>query len=126
MIDEDVVIAAADLCARAGAQEFEIGHAGDDETDWWCSAKYRGARVTVEHFAMPDKAAEALAVRLLTGAKCGCGKLVRLGFWGAVAFTKPVMADGKPFPIGQAAAAGQCQWKREGRTWVSECGAGRG
>lgn len=125
-LDGDKVLAAADLCARTGAKTFEIGHAGDDETDWWCSVRFRGARIIVEHYARPDLAAEALAVRVLTGARCRCGKLVKLGEIMALAFTNPVMADGKPFPIEQARKAGVCRWTRKGPRWTSECQAGRG
>jgi hypothetical protein len=68
------------------------------------------------------EAAEALARRLLTGAKCACGKLVALASDHAVAYRVAVLADGSKFTSDQAQAAGLCRWTREGEHWVSACG----
>jgi hypothetical protein len=76
----------------------------------------------VEHHSHPADAAEALALRLLTGARCACGKLVALQAGGALAFRAASLSDGSTFTIEQARAAGQCHWRREGRHWVSGCG----
>jgi hypothetical protein len=122
------VVAAADLVARTGARQFDIGYLHDDvpadKAGWYAIAMYRGGRITTENHAHPADAAEALARRLLTGAKCKCGKLVALDESGAVAFIDPVMTDGTSFPIGTAARAGTCRWRRDGQRWVSACGLG--
>jgi hypothetical protein len=120
------VVAACDLVARTGAREFQIGYLHDDvpteEAGWYAHAQYRGTRITAENQRGPAEAAEALAVRLLTGAKCKCGKLVALNSDGARAFRNPVMSDGSAFPIETAQRVGQCRWRREGEHWVSGCG----
>lgn len=125
--DDDRLVAAADLCGRAGAREFQVGYLHDDvpaaEAGWYAHATYAGARVTAEDHSSPWEAAEALAVRLLTGAKCKCGRLVALSPAGAVAFTKPVMADGSAWTAEAAAAAGQCLWQRQGARWEPGCDA---
>lgn len=122
---EERLIAAVDLVGRTGAKGFEFGHLHDDvpveDADWYAFARYAGARITVEHHRHPVDAAEALAVKLLTGGKCKCGKLVALESDGAVAFRRPVMTDGSAFPIEEARRAGQCLWRRDGRRWVPGC-----
>ena len=121
------VVAAADLVGRTGATGFEIGYLHDDvppeQAAWYAHAQYRGARITAEDHASPGDAAEALAVQLLTGARCKCGRLVRLDADGAFAFRRPVMTDGTTWTAELAAAAGQCKWTRLGARWDSECGA---
>jgi hypothetical protein len=125
-LDEDAVVAAADLIGRTGARGFEIGYLHDDvpvaEQGWYAHAQFRGTRITVEG-AGPVEAAEGLARRLLTGGRCRCGGLVALSDSGAVAFGGR-MADGSDWPLEEAAAAGQCRWTRMGNRWVSACGAG--
>jgi hypothetical protein len=103
----DRIVAAADLVSRMGASQFEIGYIHEDrpmqESAWYAHAQYRGARVIVDEQSSPMDAAEGLARRLLTGARCGCGRKVvmeRLG------------------------KAGECRWRREGAVWVSACGRG--
>ncbi len=125
-VDEKRLFAATDLVTRTGSVGFEIGYLNDDvpaeDADWWAAALYKGARITTEHHKGPVEAAEALAVKLLTGARCKCGKLVNIAGIGAFAFRNPVMADGKPFPVAEAAAAGQCKWEIAGTRWESACG----
>ena len=125
-LDEDALIAAADLIGRTGARGFEIGYLHDDvpvaEQGWYAFAQFQGARVTVEG-AGPVEAAEGLARKLLTGGRCRCGKLVALSDDGAVAFGGR-MTDGSTWTLDEAAAAGQCRWTRMGNRWVSACGAG--
>ncbi len=121
------VIAAVDLVERTGAKQFEIGFLHEDvpveEAGWYAHAQYKGTRITAENQPGPAEAAEALAVRLLTGAKCkGCGKLVALTREGATAFHNPVMSDGSRFTFEEAVRVGQCRWRREGERWVSGCG----
>jgi hypothetical protein len=125
--DADRVRAAFDLAGRAGARFMEVGFARDgvpaDQADWYAHAQFKGARIMSEHHTSPIDAAEGLAVRILTGAKCvGCGKLVSLDGIQAFAFLKPVMADGSKFDIHDALKAGQCHWTRTGSRWSSACG----
>lgn len=126
-LQEDKVVAAADLVGRAGATGFEIGYLYDDvppeQAAWYAHAQYKGARIIAENHPHPADAAEALAVKLLTGAKCKCGRLVALDTDGAIAFRKPVMADGSTFTAAEARRAGQCRWRREGKRWTSGCDA---
>jgi hypothetical protein len=125
----EIVLAAADLVDRAGARGFEIGYLNDDDdpqfarhgAQWWAHARYRGTRIIVEGFDRPDQAADALSRKLLTGAKCRCGKLVTLGRDGAIAFDGVRMADGTTWTVAEAAAAGQCLWTRTGARWNPSC-----
>ncbi len=124
MIDQDAVIACADLIGRTGATGFQIGYLHDDvpveEAGWFAYAQFRGARITEDNHRGPVEAAEALARRILTGGKCRCGKLVSLSDDGAVAFGGR-MADGSTFTIEEAKAAGQCRWTRIGARWEMGC-----
>lgn len=121
--DADVVIAAGDLVGRTGATDFEIGYLNDDvpmaEAGWYATAVFRGAKL-IEEAEGPAEAAEALATRLLTGAKCRCGRLVALHAGGAVAFNA-TMADGTTWTVDEARAAGQCRWRRDGERWRRGC-----
>ncbi len=127
-LDQDAVVAAVDLVGRAGARNFEVGYLHDDvlteEAGWYAHAQYRGARITEEDHRGPVEACEALARRLLTGAKCQhCGGLVALSDSGAVAYDDVTMADGSKWTADEAAAAGQCRWRRMGDRWVRGCEA---
>ena len=122
----DALIAAADLVGRSGGKSFQIGYLHDDvpseEAAWYAHAQYRGVRITAENHRSPEAAAEALAVQLLTGAKCvHCGRLVALSTAGAVAHDGTLI-DGTPWTVEQARAAGQCLWKRDGARWDRVCG----
>lgn len=124
--DQDAVVAAADLVARSGGREFEIGYLHDDvpieEAGWYAKATFRGGVVVEEDHRGPVEAAEALASRLLTGAKCShCGGLVALSDRGAFAFQEAHLVDGSRWTAAEAAAAGQCRWRREGDRWVRGC-----
>jgi hypothetical protein len=126
VLDQDAVIACADLVGRTGARGFQCGYLTEEGAgDWYAYAAYRGARVTVEGYPGPSEACDGLARRLLEGGRCACGKLVALSDSGAVAFASAAMADGSEWTAGQAAAAGQCRWTRMGKRWVSACGRGR-
>lgn len=124
-LDEDAVAAAADLVGRTGATGFEIGYLHDDvpveQAGWYAHAQYRGGRITVQDQPGPTEAAEALARRLLTGAKCRCGRLVSLSDHGAVAYKSTTMADGTKWTAKQAEKAGLCRWTRRGRRWEMGC-----
>src|SRR5258706_845767 len=124
-LDEDAVLACADLVGRTGATEFQIGYLHDEPPQqWYAHAQYRGTRITEENHAGPSEAADALCRRLLTGARCAhCGGLVALSGAGAVAYGNPVMADGSTWSAAEAAAAGQCRWHRMGPKWVMGCEA---
>lgn len=130
VFDEDALIAAVDLVGRTGATNFEVGYLNDEGEpafaqhgpQWWAKAQYKGARIDVEDFTRPDDAAHALALRLLTGSKCRCGRLVRLaGDDSAFAFMDAQMADGSRWTAQEAVDAGQCEWKRHGRRWEPSC-----
>jgi hypothetical protein len=130
-LDEDALIAAADLVGRTGATRFEIGYLHDDvpaeQAGWYAHAQYKGARITAEDHRGPVDAAEALARRLLTGGKCAkCGKLIALSGSGAFAYHAPVMTDGTRWTADDAAAAGQCRWTRTGPRWEAGCGGRAG
>lgn len=125
--DEDAVTAAADLAARAGARSFEIGYLHDDvpinEAGWYAHAQYRGHRITAEDMPTPDAAATNLAVQLLAGAKCRCGRLVTLSDDGGVAYPDGQLADGTTWSRDDIQRAGRCRWNRQGARWEPGCDA---
>lgn len=124
-VTDDLARAAIDLIGRTGARELVIGFLHDDvpseEAGWYAHAQYQGARITVEDKPGPAEALDALAHRLLTGAKCRCGRLAALSDQGAVSYGKTSMADGSTWTVEQAAAAGQCRWRRIGPRWEPSC-----
>lgn len=104
-MNEDLVIACADLAGRAGASGFEIGYAGDEhgpveEARWYAVATYQGARLIADEHQSPSAAALALAERLLSGARCRCTQTVTL-------------SDEGP----------GCRWRLVGRRWEPGCDA---
>lgn len=121
----DPVMACADLVGRTGAKSWELGYLHDDvpteEAGWWCSAVYRGNKIYVMDQTGPVEAAMALANRILTGAKCRCGRLVALSPEGALAYHSAHMVDGSTWTAEQAAGAGQCLWTLHGRRWEPSC-----
>lgn len=127
--DEDILLATVELVGRTGAKNFEIGWLNDPGEpayekhgpQWWVKAQYKGARIQVEDFADPNSACDALAVRLLTGAKCKCRKLVALASSGAIAYDDVRMADGSVWTFAEAERAGQCRWRRRGKHWRRGC-----
>ncbi len=121
VVDEDAILACAELIGRTRATEFEIGFQEDDETLWYAKAIYEGKDVEVRDRKGPTEAADALARRLLTGAKCKCGKLVTLSDYGATAYGEVTLADGTTWTAEEAAAAGQCRWTRVGAHWKRGC-----
>jgi hypothetical protein len=125
-LDEDALKAAADLVGRTGAKSFQIGYLHDDvpaaEAGWYAYAQYEGTRITAEDHPGPVEAAEALARRLLAGAKCtGCGGLVALSDAGAVAYPSATLTDGTRWDAGTACKAKQCRWTRVGARWEMGC-----
>jgi hypothetical protein len=105
-VNDDIVVATADLVGRAGARSFEIGHTGDDDdpagrpVTWHASAQYRGARLIAQGHASPSAACLALAERILTGGTCRCRQPVTL-------------SDSRP----------GCRWRLVGPRWVPGCDA---
>lgn len=122
---EDAMVATVELVGRTGATNFECGYLHDDvpadQAAWYAHVQYRGARITVENQTGPIQALDALAKRLLTGARCQhCGGLVALSPFGAVAFDGH-LADGTKWTMREAAQTTQCLWRRVGRRWVRGC-----
>jgi hypothetical protein len=102
--DQDALIAGVDLMGRSGARNIEIGYLHDDvpieEAGWYAQASYNGARLIAEDKPGPVEAVEALARKMLRGARCRrCGKMVELSDGGT-----------------------GCRWRREGPGWVPGCG----
>lgn len=102
-MDQDALVAAADLIGRSGASGFTVGYLDDDvpieNARWYAHAQYRGARLQVENQAGPVEAAEALARRVLETGMCNhCRQPVRL-------------TDDEP----------GCRWTRMGQRWVRGC-----
>lgn len=125
--DEDALHATADLVGRCGARELQIGYLHDnvptEQADWYAHAQLRGARITAEHHRGPVEAADALARRILDGAKCThCQCLITLSDSGQMAYDQ-TMADGTTWTKEQQAAAGLCRWRRNGPRWVRSCEA---
>lgn len=104
--DEAMLMACVDLVGRAGASEFDLGYLHDDvpidKAGWYASAKYRGARIIAENRPSPVDAAYGLAVKLLTGARCKCGRIVSLEW-----------TEDK----------GRCVWAVRNKRWESTCDA---
>lgn len=125
-LDDDALIAAADLVGRTGAKSFEIGYLHEDvppeQAGWYAHAQYQGTRITEGDRKGPVEAAEALARRLLDGGKCTrCGGVVALSGAGAMIYPPATLADGTKWTEAAAKAAGQCRWTRIGRRWVAGC-----
>jgi len=103
-MNDDVIVAGADLVKRCGASDFEVGYLRDDvpseQAGWYAHAQWRGARITVEERRSPGEAMMALAERLLDGATCRCGLLVTL-------------SDDRP----------GCRWTLNGKRWEPGCDA---
>lgn len=103
-MNDDAVIACADLVGRAGASGFEIGYIRDDvpaeEAGWYAVAFYQGARIQTDEHQSPTLAAMALSERLLSGASYRCGQPV-------------TMSDRKP----------GCRWRLVGQAWEPGCNA---
>lgn len=124
----EIMYAAVDLVGRVGAQQLQFGYLHEDrpaeEAAWYAYAQYGGTRISADDHPGPIEALQALAERLLTGAKCSCGRLVSLSDDGAFAFHETRLADGSTFTAEQAAAAGLCQWRRIGPRWETGCPPG--
>ena len=102
-LDEDALVAIADLVGRTGATDFKIGYLHDDvpasEAGWYAYAQYTGARISQDDLPGPVEAANALAERLLRGAACKCGRNSEVG------------GDDPDL----------CHWRRVGPRWYSGC-----
>lgn len=112
-------IAIADLVARSGARQFEVGYLRDPSDPeyiiagpgWYCSAFYRGARLTAGDMPGPEQAADGLAHRILNGGRCThCGSMTTTADLAAVIYER----------WGRARKA-RCIWWRDGETWRRGC-----
>lgn len=78
LVDNERLTAAIELIGRCAANALELGWTDDTGPrpgEWFASARYRGARVTVEDQEGPEAAAEALALKLVAGGRCVmCGR----------------------------------------------------
>lgn len=109
-LDQDAVDAALELFGRAGGRESQFGHTDPDQlgpgehVTWYAWVQFHSNdRVMVQGKSGPVEALEALARRLLNGAKCAyCVGTVTL--------------SGKP-------QRGVCRWTRQGAKWVRGCEA---
>lgn len=123
--DENAIKALADLAGRCGGRELQIGWLHDDvpvdQMAWYAHIQFRGARLTVDNQPGPAHACRGLAERILTGARCRCGKLVALSDDGAMAYPSATLIDGTKWTRDQAAAAGQCRWRLIGARWEPSC-----
>lgn len=99
-LNEDLIVACADLVGRSGATDFEIGYLNDDPENpgWWAKSSYRGTRFIRDGHRTPEAACLALATRILSGATCRCLKTVAL--------------DDR---------SGGCRWKLVGQRWEPGC-----
>jgi hypothetical protein len=125
--DEDALDAGINLVGRTGAKNLEIGYANDDavlarDGDWYAVCAYAGTKVMEEHHQGPVEAVDALARRLMTGAKCThCGGLIALSDRGARAFESATLLDGTRMTAETYAAMPQCRWRRMGKVWERGC-----
>ena len=123
--DADVVNAAVDLAGRSGATGFEFAHTdpGAGPVTWFATVEFGPDKsIVMSGYPDPVQAANAMAGRLLSGAKCKCGGLVALSMRGAwVAPEGGKLLDGTDAHALRNAR--QCLWMLEGDRWVSGCDA---
>lgn len=98
----DRAVAAVDVIGRTGAIECQVGYLDDAGADWYAHARWNGARISVEHQDNAEDALDALAIRLLLGGTCRCGRRVKL--------------VGRETPRA-------CTWSRVGPRWEPGCDA---
>lgn len=120
---QNAVEATAELLSRAGATGWEIGwdcpHVPDEEEGhecdgirWTADARWKGDRIIAEGSG-PREVAEKLALKVLVGGSCRCGRTVAAtvqGLTGSLTFA----------PKG---AGPVCVWRREGARWLPGCDA---
>lgn len=128
----DASTAAVELIGRTGAKSLEIGYLHDtpraEDADWWATVTYRGVKITEEHHVGPSEALEAIAVRLLDGAKCThCQGMVALRRSGVMFYADPDgarrMVDGSTVTVDEARSRPLCHWQRVGPKWIRGCQA---
>lgn len=104
MIDQDAVVACADLVGRSGGRQVEVGYLDDDvpvtEARWYAKATFRGTVLIADERKSPDEACDALARRILDGGAC-------THCYSTVTLTDD--DDG-------------CRWRRTGAKWKRGCG----
>lgn len=117
--------ACIDLVGRTGATGFECGHLHDDvpveEAAWYAQASYRGTRVIEENHADPLDAAYALAIRLLTGGRCKCGKVATLDPDAAFVYFHATLLGGEKWDAVKSSQVGQCHWNFDGKRFNPGC-----
>lgn len=103
VIDQDAIVACADLGHRSGATSFEIGYLHDDvpidKAGWYATVIFQGAKLIAADAKGPTEAADALARRLLADATCTHCKM--------------------PIVLGDYARG--CRWRRMGDRWKRGC-----
>jgi hypothetical protein len=127
-MDDEALSAGVMLVGNTGARSFECGYLHDDvpteEAAWYATAAYNGVKIIAENHPGPVAAVEALAEKLLTGARCQwCQGLVSLRDDGATAYPGSGMADGSTMPesVEEITALGLCRWRRHGPRWEPGC-----
>lgn len=84
----DLLVAAADLVRRCGGTNLAVGYQETPRgTEWWATATIQhhprdpdGEPETTSGHASPERAADALARKLIEGGKCEhCQRTIRLG-----------------------------------------------
>jgi hypothetical protein len=111
---QDIITACVRLAERAGSRSWELAwecpHLPEAEHEerhrceaitWVATAEYAQGPIT-ERAATPHEAALALAVRLMDGAACRCGRDVTLS---------------------ANSSSKRCRWRLEGDAWMPGCTA---
>jgi hypothetical protein len=112
----DAILACADLAARSGGTEFEVGYMDEEATRvedamWYAHVNYHGARLFIDDQPSPAHACELLARRILNGGKCtNCGRETK-----TIGFAFPGGFPKRP------AKSRFCQWRRKGTKWMPLC-----
>lgn len=126
-------VALADLIARTGARNLEIGYINDDPPhQWYARAQYNGDRIIAQDHDTPVDATDALAALILDGGRCTNCLGITVTQTSANA-RKPIQVDGRPvtahLPRAQqrrieradSKSKPPCVWKRDGKAWRRGC-----
>ena len=108
VLNMDACVAVADLVARTGGKQLEIGYqdqtVSSKDARWYASAYFKGMRLFCDEQESPQAAADGLALKLLIGGKCtACHRTVRVA--------------GTNYPPRRY----DCAWFRAGDAWVQGC-----
>jgi hypothetical protein len=114
------VVACADLAARGGAIDFKIGYFDNLDPDgaplaaglpaklWFAEVEWSGTQLSTENHPTAAAAADAMALKLLDGARCRCGKVIVVESESPTATPKQRM---------------WCYWRRHNARWRPGCTA---